>query len=315
MSTCKDENISVLANFLGFLKKPRLDVENNKIWYVKLFDAVRLWALTFSIGLIFAFLSSFLLEIFVYDSEDFALNQLFEEISLFLIFVMVVVWAPISEELAFRLGLKFSPVRWGVGLAMFLFFMVSLLDPPFVVNLLDRLDPSLGFVISLSFVALLSFFFSLFFNISKVKKVTYDFFQRNFAIFFYTLALIFGLMHITNYTEDVSTLWLFAPILVMPQILLSFTASFIRVSYGFFWAVFVHALNNFVAIMMVILFYPLLEIEAEIGQVSEEELLANLSVMDFLSISMGVLFFLLAGAIVFFSIISVLLEFFREKAR
>ena len=64
-----------------------------------------------------------------------------------------------------------------------------------------------------------------------------------FKIGFYTLTILFGLIHISNFTVTTNVL-LLAPILVLPQILLGGYLGFIRVRFGLGWSVVLHASYN-----------------------------------------------------------------------
>ena len=64
-----------------------------------------------------------------------------------------------------------------------------------------------------------------------------------FKIAFYSLALIFGYVHLFNYDINHQIL-LFSPILVAPQILLGLIFGFVRVRFGLLWAMAMHAAYN-----------------------------------------------------------------------
>lgn len=66
---------------------------------------------------------------------------------------------------------------------------------------------------------------------------------KQFRIGFYTFAILFGLVHITNYNLTTNVL-LFAPILVLPQLLLGGYLGFIRVRFGLLWSILLHAAYN-----------------------------------------------------------------------
>jgi hypothetical protein len=303
-------NDSLLLILFRYLRRPRLEVRNTDDWMNRLFNVLRLWSLSFFLSLIFAFVSNFLLSRVNYEQEDFALNRAFEQTSMFAIFIAVVFIAPITEEIAFRLGLKFSPVRWGVGITMLFIFLVMLLEIPIFPSYLMDFTSWQGF-----------FFTSIFFvgssvtiaSLIKLREASiYRFFKNYFSYFFYSLAILFAFLHITNYQQDWMNLLHLSPLLVMPQLLLSFSISFIRMHYGFFWAVFAHGLNNFVVICVVLLFLPLLAASDTSG-VNQEVILENLSVLDVSSIFLGFLFFMGILFTIMLSISSLLLEIYHTR--
>ncbi|MGB0880452.1 MAG: CPBP family intramembrane glutamic endopeptidase [Polaribacter sp.] len=67
--------------------------------------------------------------------------------------------------------------------------------------------------------------------------------RKSFKIAFYTLTILFGLVHISNFTITKNVL-LLTPILVLPQILLGGYLGFIRVRFGLGWSIALHACYN-----------------------------------------------------------------------
>ncbi|MCS7061291.1 MAG: CPBP family glutamic-type intramembrane protease, partial [Anaerolineae bacterium] len=69
-----------------------------------------------------------------------------------------------------------------------------------------------------------------------------DFFRRYVAVYYYVSALLFGFVHLTNY----STLnaWWYAPILILPQLIGGFLFGYARIRLGFWYAVLAHMLTN-----------------------------------------------------------------------
>ena len=74
-----------------------------------------------------------------------------------------------------------------------------------------------------------------------------------FKYLFYAFTLIFGFYHITNF-ETTTTILLLSPLLVSPQISVGAILGYIRIRFGFLWAIALHALYNFVLIGPMILF-------------------------------------------------------------
>lgn len=60
---------------------------------------------------------------------------------------------------------------------------------------------------------------------------------------FYTFAIVFGLIHITNFNITAQVL-LLAPILVLPQTILGTYLGFIRIRFGLGWSILLHASYN-----------------------------------------------------------------------
>lgn len=79
------------------------------------------------------------------------------------------------------------------------------------------------------------------------------FLSWNYPYFFYSLTILFALIHFSNFSYSASNL-LFAPILVLPQFIGGFFMGFIRIKQGFIWSFFLHALHNAIFILPVLLF-------------------------------------------------------------
>ncbi|TDQ23739.1 CPBP family intramembrane glutamic endopeptidase [Tenacibaculum caenipelagi] len=67
--------------------------------------------------------------------------------------------------------------------------------------------------------------------------------KKSFKIAFYVFAILFGLIHLTNYNFTINLL-LFAPILIAPQTILGGYLGFIRVRFGLTWSILLHACYN-----------------------------------------------------------------------
>ena len=76
---------------------------------------------------------------------------------------------------------------------------------------------------------------------------------KSFKIAFYTFAIIFGLIHITNY-ELSTKIILLSPILILPQLLGAGYLGYIRVRFGLRWSILLHSTFNLFVIIMSFLF-------------------------------------------------------------
>ncbi len=303
------DNKILLKDFYDYLKKPLPEVTYKGIWYMKLFHIIRLWSLSFFLSLLFVLLSSYFLDRVGYDHDSFALNEFLDDSSSIGLIFAVVLWAPISEELAFRLGLKFSPFRWGLGISMFLLFLILFLDfPP---ASFFNVESWKGILTILSFLFSITLFFSLLLNVKKVNFFVKEFFYKYFGYFFYSLSLIFAFLHITNYQDNWFELWYLVPLLVMPQFLISLIISYIRIYYGFVWAVFAHALNNGIIAVLLIFFLPVVRLED--SGYSSTEMLEMLSKSELVGILVGFFFFIGVFLLIFISILSLFVEVFSKS--
>lgn len=67
--------------------------------------------------------------------------------------------------------------------------------------------------------------------------------RKTFRIMFYVFAVIFGLIHLSNFNISRNVL-LLAPLLVAPQTILGGYLGFIRVKFGLIWSILLHASYN-----------------------------------------------------------------------
>lgn len=71
--------------------------------------------------------------------------------------------------------------------------------------------------------------------------------EKYFKYGYYSLALVFGYIHIFNYEINTNVI-LFSPLLIAPQIFMGLYFGFIRVKFGLTWSVLMHSLYNLILI-------------------------------------------------------------------
>jgi uncharacterized protein len=76
---------------------------------------------------------------------------------------------------------------------------------------------------------------------------------KSFKIAFYTFAVFFGFIHITNY-ELSTKIILLSPILILPQLLGAGYLGYLRVRFGLRWSILMHATFNFLLVNLEFLF-------------------------------------------------------------
>lgn len=82
------------------------------------------------------------------------------------------------------------------------------------------------------------------------------FWKKYFKYIFYIFSIGFALVHITNYKNQETIFYLFAPLLVISQWFGGIIYGYIRMHLGFLWGFLCHAFFNFiVAIIPIILFH------------------------------------------------------------
>lgn len=69
-------------------------------------------------------------------------------------------------------------------------------------------------------------------------------------IIFFTVALLFGLIHITNFTPLYLNMWFVYPIFVLPQIMMGIAFGYARIKYGFLYGFLLHCSINLLFVLI-----------------------------------------------------------------
>lgn len=147
-----------------------------------------------------------------------------------------VITFPLIEELMFRLWLKKGKYNHYISI-------ITCLASITLVIIRKGLVENIYFVSTISLIALIIAIHKF---IAQEKKYY-------FKLSLYFSALIFGFMHIYNFTDIQSIEIYKLPFLVAPQILLGLIAGYIRLTRGFKYGVLFHALNNFTILLIITL--------------------------------------------------------------
>lgn len=230
---------SLLKKFLSFLKKPYYIEEfDKKKVRLKFWDMFRLLSASLIIALIIGIIIAFALIAFGYDTSDHALSDSRWQ-SPFYLFFYGVIFAPIIEEMAFRMGLKFSPFKLSFSLALITFFLYPTFFSLFGLNLSKNLLTFMPLLILLFIGILLGFVFKLINNNNYIER----FYRKYFFIIFYFFAVLFAGIHLLNY-KNFEQIWFLAPLLVAPQFIGGLTMGFVRIKYGLHWSILQHSIWN-----------------------------------------------------------------------
>jgi hypothetical protein len=90
-------------------------------------------------------------------------------------------------------------------------------------------------------------FLSIFFFFALLLlcfKSSSDFFEHHFKFFFYFIAIIFAVLHIFNFSGINSVKHILVVFLVIPQFILGVILGYLRITYGFLYAVCFHTIVN-----------------------------------------------------------------------
>lgn len=222
------------SDFLGFLKRPRLPEKAAGIDSRSLTGTFRMLVLDFVlVGLLLALL--FTAMALGLEIPETALADM--ELTAGLI-ALVVIGAPLGEELVFRSWLSGRPGHVLAVLAV----IVGAMAIPLVAGMTGATNPDdtgiflfagLGFMVGLALAGFALWYFR--------DRGPWRWFAAIFPVILFLSALGFASVHLANYEEEISPLlWL----LVLPQFILGLICAYVRVTFGLWSAILVHALHN-----------------------------------------------------------------------
>ncbi|MDC1234129.1 CPBP family intramembrane metalloprotease [Cyclobacteriaceae bacterium] len=151
----------------------------------------------------------------LWEEDMHSLQKIFEEMEPVLIFFFAVIMAPLFEEIMFRLILRFRS------------------------NFLILWSIHIGVTLHLGEKR----------SLLKIARKVWD---KFYGWIFYLMALAFGLMHIMNFEPSLN-IYLLAPILVAPQILIGINLGYLRIRFGLIWSILFHAFHNGVLMTIALL--------------------------------------------------------------
>jgi hypothetical protein len=217
----------------GFIEKEKRNFPQKIIFILKAF-AILVVLKLLSIGL------SYLLDYTeIYKKPThIGFNKISDFSFLKKVFVLAI-YSPIIEELAFRIGLKFS--KWNV-IIMFTFSSFTFIKLYFISDWFFSILTSL----ILGFIVFIIFNNKIIFN--SIEK----FWWQNKRLVFYFSLFVFSFMHLNNYNITYELI-LFSPIVVSSHICAGFIFSYTRLKLGIVLAMILHSINNALPLILVFL--------------------------------------------------------------
>jgi|SRR5665647_599808 len=207
-----------------------------KYWKTPLYCPRLKQSLAFETILKFYFLSLLisLITIAVLKLNDLMPQRVPDNLDFLNKMVLIIVIGPFMEEALFRLNLKFSLLSMSISITLALYYIFHRI-------FLYELFPT----VLLSLLTGSVIYFSLN-NTQFIKKIE-EFWIAKFRFIFYFSSLLFGFVHLFNFSPLNSAQILISPFIVIHQIFAGLFFSFIRMSYknGFLLCLLVHLLWNF----------------------------------------------------------------------
>lgn len=167
-------------------------------------------------------------------------RELFSPLTMLLIGSTII---PVLEETAFRLAIIFKPVYLAFSGAILTYYIFTKgIYQTYNLDLGDHFVVRAGAGIVMGFI--------IFFVSQRFADQLKIFWQKNFRYIFYLSVILFGSVHILNYGLTPENI-LLMPLLTLPQLLGGVVLGYIRVQYGFIYAIVVHGLNNLLPTLLV----------------------------------------------------------------
>ncbi len=231
----REYHFQLLSEILAFLRHPTDEAITGLTRSLILRRILVLISWLYVVVIPIALLITVLLTLLKYEGinavSEFAING-----NLLMIFLLGGVVAPFIEETTFRLPLRFKPFY--LGLATFFaariisVFINRVYFPESNLTLQVWFIPLL---LSLSVYAIL--------RRPDIKDRLNNFYASHFGGIFYILTILFGMMHITNYSE-VRNILLVVVLLGLPQVIVGLVLGFIRLRHGFWYGFLMHGMYN-----------------------------------------------------------------------
>jgi membrane protease YdiL (CAAX protease family) len=154
---------------------------------------------------------------------------------------MLVVAAPLLEELIFRWPLRCSKNR--VMVAAVIGFWVFYGESYRIETFDKTIFWIVFFVGTIGIVGVVNFY----------KNQIGSFWITNFKWIYWAFGLVFGLIHLGNYEGSWSSFLVFWPVLCVHQTVTGLLNGYARMRYGFWYGVALHAANNTIPAIFIII--------------------------------------------------------------
>lgn len=239
---------TAIEDFLYFLKEPIFEYKRDQP--LDFLTVTKLYFLVFFFEMLVFIPVSAIIGL---EGIPHAMEGLLKSNSMWKMFLLAVVLAPISEEFLFRLHLRYKSLTI-IFVSLVALVLVGMVYNYFVpesfggLRSLSRLTIML--VTPIGFVVLLLFFLTLGIALYKFfKNKNFKIVEREFPFIFYLTALVFGLVHISNFGLEPDK-WFMAPLLVLPQLILACYLGYVRVRNNLGYSIYIHALNNAIPMLL-----------------------------------------------------------------
>ncbi|MGY0039439.1 CPBP family glutamic-type intramembrane protease [Pedobacter sp. NJ-S-72] len=156
------------------------------------------------------------------------------------LFIMAVIWAPLSEELLFR-----AQLRRFTGSLLFISFIVgAFLSAIIETNWAFLVSPFVFMVLYLIYR----------YNLARSVTLKFQFWELIFPWHFHLTAICFALVHLSNFEKGIGLLPL-GILYTLPQLAVGLVLGYARMNYGLKYSFALHAMYNFFPVLLFIAKY------------------------------------------------------------
>ncbi len=228
-----NSNVKLLKEVVSFLRHPCTSYEDEKGNVYR--DIIVLISWLYVLVFPLAILISVLLKLLNYNGIN-AVNAFAASGDLWTVLFFGAIAAPLIEETTFRLSLKFRPFY----IAVSIFFVTRIITVYVMKQFFSSNNINMySWMIPVVAGGLVYFIM----RSNDIKERVSRFYQKYFSLLFYFFTLLFGLVHITNYSK-VENILLIVLLLGIPQFIVGLVLGFVRIKHGFWYGVLLHSVYN-----------------------------------------------------------------------
>jgi len=220
---------NLLYKISAFLKKPTENIKDENTTN-KITQLITLFSWSFIVVLGLAAFLGIIISLTGFKGTNLV-EELLANDNIFFTILLAVIIAPAIEEVIFRLPLKNTPKNLSISLAVV------------TVILSARYQQDAPFILLIAAVPLLATLYMHYISKPIIKKMIAGTFSKYYPVIFYSAAIIFGSVHMLNYTNIQSGVAIL-PLLIIPQTFIGILLGYIRLRYGFIYAVLFHGIYN-----------------------------------------------------------------------
>lgn len=157
----------------------------------------------------------------------------------FFFLALLVVYYAFLEEVAFRIFLRYSLETFSAGVAGIVYYIFAFKG----FYAYSYLENEIILVMIAVFAGGITWLFLH--HHETLQRRIHIFIRKNMRILIWISTIIFGMLHFGYYnTDNILLLLILTPFLQLPRLLLGFLFVFVRMRFGFHWAVVFHTVNN-----------------------------------------------------------------------